>query len=498
VNTSTNDSQESVVHFLLNPESYSHPCTSVSHLETHISHIFLAGDFAYKLKKPLKYDFLDFSSTTLRKKYCLREVELNQRFAPEIYLGVLSIVQQNGTYFIQALGDDTVATDYLVQMRRFDEQALLHTMAHQGRLTPDHIKSLAKDIASLHAEALLRPEFGSLNHIRKHCDENFSVILDRKPPSIPAALLDDCRSLTERALVQNEELIVKRQLTHVRELHGDLHLKNVFLYNDKPKMFDGIEFNDEYLCGDVFSDVAFLAMDLIHHKQPTLAALLITAYLEHTDDFEGLELMPMYIAYRAAVRAKVNLLQYNSQRSDAEVLRQSASDHLRLAQTALLMQSSGLILIVGTSQSQESDLTLLVSHQLGAIRIRDSIAGDDCDLALLSGMLQRANHCIQAGRTVVLDCPKLSHKAQEALFLHLRNIDVPHSACWCSDSLSMAPTLDSSGEDTPLTGRWNMIPLADDADKACKAIVAQHFEQCRLVNIDTSNKTNPFLPLFLP
>jgi aminoglycoside phosphotransferase family enzyme/predicted kinase len=442
-----------VLKALHTPTTYPHSVDSVTHLETHISHIFLAGDYAYKLKKPVDFGFLNFSTLELRKHYCLREVELNTRFAPDLYLGVLALIERNGSLSLTPIeqeDDSSPVIDYLVQMRRFDDSSLLIHSLQMGRLNSSHIRSLARDIAALHSGAKPRPEYGAVCLLEKHCEENFQVVEEYGLDLISEEELQASRKGIQNAVRNHGSLIEKRAHTHVKELHGDLHLKNIFLENDTPKMFDGIEFNEEYLCRDVWSDVAFLAMDLVYNSRPDLAVTLINEYLETTDDFEGLLILPLHLSYLAGVRAKVNLLKRADANSkETHSLSKAASAHFRLARQALTERSSITIAIGGLSGSGKTTLARELSSNCGLVHIRSDVVRkhlsntppanqlddnsytEEARNRIYEAILERAKICVKANFNPLLDATFTSPH-QQALVEGLTDDVNTFIGLWCT------------------------------------------------------------------
>lgn len=275
--------------------------------ETHISWILLAGDYAYKIKKPVNFGFLDYSTLEKRAFYCAEELRLNRRWAPELYLDVVAITGNPARPYLQ-----TAATgfEYAVKMRRFAQEDILADRLDAGRLTAQHLDALARRLAALHADSPIVTIDEEHVPTRVHAPvrENFvqmAPLLDETWQPRLAAL----REWSEAAYVRLAEHFAKRQASgHMRELHGDLHLRNIVLWHDQPLPFDGIEFNPALRSIDVINELAFTLMDLTAHGRGDWASRLLNHYLCHTGDYAGVALLNYYRVYRALVRAKIALL----------------------------------------------------------------------------------------------------------------------------------------------------------------------------------------------
>lgn len=259
-----------LIQALLEPGRYPAGVRQVELVQTHISWVLLAGDFAYKIKKPLKLAFLDFSTLTQRQQYCADELRLNRRFAPDLYLEVVGIFNTAQDPRWDGSG---APIEYAVKMRRFDEAARLDRLCARGALKSEHVSDLAEALHGFHTSAAVAPAdscFGAPEQVLAPALENFQE-LARLGPSV-AARLTALRAWTEAQFVQLAPLMHARQQTgRVRECHGDLHLGNMVLMGSGVRMFDCIEFNENLRWIDVASEIAFTYVDLLAHGQPGLA-----------------------------------------------------------------------------------------------------------------------------------------------------------------------------------------------------------------------------------
>ena len=364
---------------LLQPGRYPHPVTTVEHLQTHISHVLLAGDYAYKIKKPLNLGFLDFTSLERRKYYCEEELRLNRRLAPDIYLDCLPI---SGEPVNPVLGGAGTVIEYAVRMRRFPQEALLDRALAAGRLEPRHLDALARRLAEFHRTipaADPAAPFGEPDRVRQPMLDDFTctrpLLADPADREVLATVERWTLAVTERLWPRLAE---RKAGGWIRECHGDLHLGNMVLTDaGQVVIFDCIEFNDDFRWIDVVSDLAFLVMDLRFRGAGSFAQRILNTYLEYSGDFASAALLPYYQVYRAMVRAKINAIQA-SQDGGATPARESARalchDYLRLA-LALTREPAPFLLIThGVSGSGKSRRTgQLLEEFPGAIRIRSDV-----------------------------------------------------------------------------------------------------------------------------
>ncbi len=293
---------------LLKPDAYPHRVRAVQLRQTHISWILLTGDFAYKIKKPVDLGFVDFTTLERRHYFCTEEVRLNRRFAPDLYLDVVAIARQDGMMRICGEGKPV---EFAVRMRQFDETRLASQLLSDEQLTATHIDELAVVMTSLHDSAARDDarEWGSPAQVREPIVENFAAL---RPLIGDPARQRQLDQLQEWSLSTCEALpaILERRQEEgfVRECHGDLHLGNIVQWQGAMTPFDCIEFQPALRWIDVMSEIAFLVMDLDVHGRPDLAWRFLNDYLEMTGDYAGLPVLPLYLVYRAIVRAKVDAL----------------------------------------------------------------------------------------------------------------------------------------------------------------------------------------------
>jgi aminoglycoside phosphotransferase family enzyme/predicted kinase len=367
---------ETLVSGLLNPAAYPHPVERVERIDTHISTVLLAGDFAYKIKKPVDLGFLDFSSLAKRHRSCLEEVRLNRRTAPRLYLDVVPIVATPTGPRVGIVGGDPV--EYAVRMHRFDPGCTLDHVAARGELTGELIDRLADVVARLHAEAVVAPPgFGTSEVAQRLADAGIGAIRDQVQSAADRARLDALAAWsTAEWRARAAQMDARAAAGFVRECHGDLHLANIVLLDDAPVPFDGIEFNDELRFIDVICDVAFTFMDLVDHGVPHFAWRFVSRYLEQTGDYEGLSVLRYYAVYRALVRAEVALIRHRQPQLKRQVrLREHASfeQYLALAERLGRPGAHALVVMTGLSGSGKSTVALELAQRLGGVRVRSDV-----------------------------------------------------------------------------------------------------------------------------
>jgi aminoglycoside phosphotransferase family enzyme/predicted kinase len=300
-----------LIEALSDPATYPHRVDKVEVCQTHISAVFLAGPFAYKIKKPVALGFLDFRTLQRRHYFCEEEVRLNRRLAPSVYLGVVPVT--NGPAGVRMEGRGQIV-EWAVKMERLPEEATLRHRLQQEEVGGDLLENLAGRIARFHAGAERGADvsaFGRFDVVAGNARENFAQAAAQAGTTVSRPVFARLRGLTEDALTRLRPLIEKRARAGIpRDTHGDLRLDHVYVFPDRPPpadlvIVDCIEFNERFRYADPVADMAFLVMDLLFHGRGDLARSFAAAYFQGAGDGEGRELLGFYTAYRAAVRAKV-------------------------------------------------------------------------------------------------------------------------------------------------------------------------------------------------
>lgn len=362
-----------MIQALLSPSRYPAGVGRIELVQTHISWVLLAGDFAYKIKKPVKLPFLDFSTLAQRQRYCTDELRLNRRFAPDLYLDVVAIF--NTPQDPQWTGTGA-PIEYAVRMRRFDEAGRLDRVCARGELLPEHLSDLAEILVAFHKAANVAPmasRFGSANSILQPTRDNFADLSRLLPGASLQVRLDALQAWTEAKFVQLAPLMAARkQHGRVRECHGDLHLGNLVLIKQRVQMFDCLEFNEDLRWIDVACELAFTYVDLLAHQQPGLANWFVNEVLSLSGDYEAAQVLGFYAVYRALVRAKVAALRAEQTGGDT----QETLDYIALAER--LLQAPALRLVIthglsGCGKTMASNALLQSDANPATLRLRSDV-----------------------------------------------------------------------------------------------------------------------------
>ena len=366
--TTEDISQAKVIAFLSDPKT--HGGAPVECISTHGAHVFLAGDRAYKLKRAVKFSFLDFSTAEKRRAMLETELHINAGSAPDIYLKVRSIGINSGGHL---QFDAEPGIEWVLEMRRFNQSALLDDIARRGELDEKIIDDLAAAIAACHRRAPVK---------QQSISQTFAAMALENVTGAAAGNRKAARLETElrRACASDAAFLDDRSgCGFVRRCHGDLHLRNIVLLDKEPVPFDALEFDDALATGDVYYDLAFLLMDLDHRALRPLANRLLNRYVILTDDLEGLRGLPLFLAVRAAIRAKVTAISAETAATPGarqDLLKESAS-YLDLANTYLPPSTPCLVGIGGLSGTGKSAVAAGLAPDIapapGALTLRSDI-----------------------------------------------------------------------------------------------------------------------------
>lgn len=367
---------------MLQPGFYPHGVTEPVHLiQTHISFVLLTGDYTYKIKKPVNFGFLDYSTLAKRQYFCTQELLMNQRTAPEIYLEVLPIIQTGDSFQLgsnlPALTSAEIAVEYVLKMREFPQDSLLLSLLERGLLTEQLMADLGREVANFHSRAISNSyirQFGEVSQIRTAIDNNYRISEKYIGGPQTQTQYQETKDYTDAFFANNPELFNRRIANNkIRECHGDLHLRNIALWQDKILLFDCIEFNEQFRFVDVMYDVAFTVMDLESRGRRDLGNAFLNTYIEQTGDWEGLQLLPLYLSRQAYVRAKVTSLMLDdpaiSTAQKAEIS-QTAAHYYKLAWQYTKPRRGKLTLMSGLSGSGKSTAARYLARRTGAIHIR--------------------------------------------------------------------------------------------------------------------------------
>ncbi|MGH1394359.1 MAG: AAA family ATPase [Trichormus sp.] len=360
---------------MLQPGFYPHPVEEpIQLIQTHVSYVLLTGDYVYKLKKPVNFGFLDFSTLEKRQHFCQEELRLNQRGAAELYLEVLPITLQDEQYILAGTGE---AVEYAIKMCQFPQDTLLSSLFAEGKLNEADLEELGRVVARYHAKTETNDyirSFGEVAQVRAAFDENYEQTEKYIGGPQTQAQFDETKAYTDRFFAEREDLFQRRIANnYIRECHGDLHLRNICLWQDKILLFDCIEFNEPFRFVDVMFDVAYAVMDLEAQQRPDLSNAYLNTYLEQTGDWEGLEVLPIYLNRQSYVRAKVTSFLLDDPSVPAAVKEEAsktAAQYYKLAWEYTKPKQGKLILMSGLSGSGKSTTAKYIARQAGAIHIR--------------------------------------------------------------------------------------------------------------------------------
>lgn len=408
-------SQPEFIAALMQPGILADAGEPVELIETHISWVLLAGNWAYKIKKPLDLGFLDFSTLEKRRAACEAELRLNQRLAPRLYEAVVAITGAAHSPRVEGKG---VPLDYAVKMRRFPQSQLLDRLQENGQLTAALIDTVTDEIARFHQQLEPAPtdsHYGTPEQIWAPVEQNFLQI-DGTPLAMPQReRLERLRDWSGREHTTKHDLFSRRRAEgHIRECHGDLHLGNIVALEQTVVPFDCLEFNPDLRWIDTLSEIAFLIMDLDDRGETSLAHRCLNRYLEVTGDYRGMAVLPFYLVYRALVRAKVNAIrsgQPGVSRDERQAALSAGARYLELASRYIEPAAPHLYLTHGLSGSGKTTLTQELLEKGGMVRIRS-----DVERKRLSGLAQEASSRSALGAGLY------SRDTTERTYLELENL----------------------------------------------------------------------------
>lgn len=466
--------QDDVIRFLADGASYGSPGAVVQRLVTHISIVFLVGDRAYKLKRAVHLPYVDFSTLVLREAFCRRELSLNRRTAPSLYLGVRAIRRRpDGTLGFDGEG---ALEDWVLEMHRFDQRALFDRLVAEGALTPMMMRDLTDEIVAFHEAAEPVAQYGGRAGMTGVVEGNHAALIATCPPLERAAVDRLHAESTDRLARLGDLLDRRRDDGKVRRCHGDLHLRNICLFEGRPTPFDCLEFDDALSCIDVLYDVAFLIMDLAHRGMVDLANAVFNRYVDLTTESDALPALPLFLSVRAAIRAHVVARQAQSPSSADE-----ARAYLSLAIETLRARDRCLIAIGGLSGTGKSTLARNLASTFGpapgARVIRSDVLRKRLHDAKPEARLPPTAYTMETTRRVY---DELNHQADAAVAAGFPTI-VDAAFLRENERIEIAQT--AARSDAPFVGLWLEAPreiLAerirarrDDASDADTAVLDQ-------------------------
>ncbi len=436
---------------LQNPVLFDHPVIKFEVIETHISWVLLTGQYAYKIKKPVNFGFLDFSTLEKRQFYCNEELRLNRRLAPKLYLEVITI---SGSELNPEINSSGPVIEYAVKMLQFPQDTQLDRLLINHRLNKEIMVLLANKIANFHLTINTidtNSDFGNFEHVRQPVLDNFLHIRTNIKNKDILSRLTLIENWSKQQFERWSDLINQRKEGgFVRECHGDMHLRNIAFWDNEIIIFDCIEFNKNFYWIDVISEIAFLIMDLDDRNQERLALRFLNHYLEITGDYGGLKLLRFYKVYRALVRAKVNALRIGQENIESPEYKETTNEFLQyidLANQYIQPNNPCLLINHGLSGSGKSFCTSLILDKYPAIKIRSDVErkrlfkmtqADDSSTSVGHGiytkkatekvyahMVDLAEGLLTEGYSVVIDAANLKSE-QRQLFAELgKSLNIP-------------------------------------------------------------------------
>jgi aminoglycoside phosphotransferase family enzyme/predicted kinase len=363
---------------LLLPDAYPHAAKQIELRQTHISYVFIVDDVVYKLKKPLDFGFLDYSTLEKRKHFCEQEVILNRRMCEETYLDVVPIVSSGNAI---KLGGEGEVLDYAVKMRRLPEERMMSNLLDRDDVVSPMIAALAERIASFHMTSERNAEidqYGGLETVRHNWRENFEQTESYIGRTLTHSQFDTIRAFVDGVLGADQALFAQRvQEGRARDCHGDMRTDAVCFEEKGVCIYDCIEFQDRFRYSDVASDIAFLAMDLEFRGRRDISDELLGRYLSHTLDSTLPLLLPFYKCYRAFVRGKVDGFQLDQPEISDEQKAQvtaAAQRYFDLAELYTTQQAQDtLIITIGVTGSGKSYLANALAAHIGAVVLSSDV-----------------------------------------------------------------------------------------------------------------------------
>ena len=452
------DAQREVVAFLRDPSSYPPDAGPIEVIETHASRVFLAGDYAYKLKRAVKYPYLDFSTVERRLAACTAELKLNRRTAPPLYLEVRAINRgPDGVlgWRRHVRDEPGELLDFVVVMKRFGQEGLFDKLARQGTLSAPLLYRLTAHIAGFHAKAEKRPQAGGAAVMAELVKTNIGCLRDSRDAGFDAAQIGRIEQGFAAELARVGALLdARRAAGKVRLCHGDLHLRNICLVDGRPLLFDCVEFSEDLASIDVLYDLAFLLMDLGHCGHAHFANLVFNRYLDLTEEDDGIAAMPLFLAMRAVIRAHVTatMAAHGWSGDGPEAARADARRYLDVAEAALLPEPPRLVAIGGLSGSGKSTLAARLAPGLGrrpgARVLRSDVLRKlrfatepetplppeayvpEVNALVYRDLCERAVTALRAGYSAVIDAVALRPPERQAFAAVAADAGVPFAGLW--------------------------------------------------------------------
>ncbi|HEY9846165.1 MAG TPA: AAA family ATPase [Candidatus Caenarcaniphilales bacterium] len=516
----TDASLPALIEQMLQPGFYPHPVVEpIQLIQTHISYVLLTGDYAYKVKKPANFGFLDFSTLEQRQHFCHEELRLNRRLSPKLYLAVLPITTAQDSQYQLRPEPATSAkiVEYTVQMRAFDQDNLFSHLFERDQLSVIHMQQLGKLVADFHQAAQTSEaiqQFGAVEAVRQVAEDNYATSVPYIERAQTQLQLDQTRAFTEKFFADHRDWFRQRQEAgKIRECHGDLHLNNVCLYQDQIQIFDCIEFNEEFRNTDVIYDAAFMVMDLEFQGRSDLANVFLNAYLEQTGDYQGAVFLPLYLSMRAYIRAKVNSLVLDDpaiSMVDKQQAQERAAAYYHTAWAYTQSDHRQLVLMCGLSGSGKTTVARHVAQAVEAVHIRSDAVRKHLAGIALDQRGDTAGGYNSGIYTPEMTCQTYERLLELGIFLAQQGLSVVLDAKYDSQVFRQAAIAQAEAQQIPLKIFYCTAPESvlrdrlqarqgDIADATADLVTAQQqamepFTEAEQAYVYTINTEQPLEP----
>jgi hypothetical protein len=472
-----------IIEALSHPDAYPEPPAEITLVQTQMSCVFLAGEFVYKVKKPVNLGYVDYTELERRHYYCQREVELNRRLCPQAYLGVVPITNCSGNISIEGNGE---TVEYAVKMLRLPSDLMLDHLLREGTVSATQMEALAVKLADFHASAETSPAietFGSVEAVRRNTEENFSQTERYFGRGLSEKQFLDIRAYTRRFIAEHSALFAGRAASgKIRDCHGDLQAAHICFCHELC-IYDCIEFNERFRYGDVAGEVAFLAMDLDHYGRADLGASFIEAYTAASGDIGLGRLLNFYKCYRAYVRAKVNCFKLDDplvSEDERQTSLANARGYFELS-ASYARAKPRLVITTGLVGSGKSTLAGELAGKLGMVHIssditrkvlagmsatehcftqpEDGIYSAEFTRRTYDSLFSQARHFLTGGVSVILDGAflKRSERLRARMMAEEVGADFYVVECRISPELAQKRIVKRLGEVTASDGHWGIF-----------------------------------------
>ena len=498
----------------LNRESFPNKPQELKVLQTHISYVFIADEIVYKIKKPVNFGFLDFTTLELRKLYCEKEVELNRRLCPEIYLGTVPVSLTQEGYKVE---DNSNVIEYAVKMKRLPENGMMQKILKNRALTEKHIDLIVDLLVPFYKSAKTGKgveEFGSIETVSFNTEENFTQTEGFVGKTLNRWRYNQIVSWTRNFIKENASLFEKRiKEGFIREGHGDLYSANI-CFDDVKKVyiFDCIEFNERFRSGDVASDIAFLSMDLDFHDYKELSEYFVKIYVEKSGDRDLLKLLNFYKCYRAYVRGKIGCFT-SMDKALTEEQRKSALNKAQKYFDLAYLYAEGipkLFVVFGLSGTGKSTLSrvlseITLSEWIPSDIVRKSLVGiaptehqfEPFEKGIYSKeytdktykkMIELAKEALKKGRDVVLDATFRERTYRDIIQRELGFANIYWIWCTAPDSVVKERFMKRKELQDISDARWEIYLAQKEKFESPTEIPEQ-----RLINIETVEEVDKLI-----